>query len=65
MTEALTGRATFRYIAFDVERGDLVYMKDFWHVDHPEIQKERDVYHRLHEALLCPSPKYCEARSRR
>ena len=49
-TESLIGRATFGYIAFDVERGDLVYLKDFWRVDHPEIQKEGDVYRDLHEA---------------
>jgi len=49
-TEALIGRATFGYIAFDVERGELVYLKDFWRVDHPEIQKEGDVYLELHEA---------------
>jgi len=49
-TEALIGRATFGYIAFDVERGELVYLKDFWRVDHPEIQKEGDVYRELHEA---------------
>jgi len=48
-TEALIGRATFGYIAFDVERGELVYLKDFWRVDHPEIQKEGDVYRELHE----------------
>jgi len=49
-TEALIGRATFGYIAYDVERGELVYLKDFWRVDHPEIQKEGDVYRELHEA---------------
>jgi len=48
-TEALIGRATFGFIAFDVKRGKLVYLKDFWHVDHPEIQKEGDVYHELYE----------------
>ena len=49
-SEALIGRATFGYIAFDVERGELVYLKDFWRVDHPEIQQEGDVYRELHEA---------------
>lgn len=51
-TEALIGRATFGYIAFDVESGNLVYLKDFWRVDHPEIQKEGDVYRELHEAQV-------------
>ena len=49
-TDALIGRGTFGYIAFDVERGDLVYLKDFWRVDHPERQKEGDVYRELDEA---------------
>jgi serine/threonine protein kinase len=31
-------------------RGELVYLKDFWRVDHPEIQKEGDVYRELHES---------------
>ena len=50
VTDALIGRATFSYIAFDVKRGDLVYLKDFWRFDHPERQKEGDVYRELHEA---------------
>ena len=49
-TEALIGRATFGYITFDVERGNLVYLNDFWRLDHPEIQKEGDVYRELLEA---------------
>ena len=51
-TDALMGRATFGYIAYDVENGNLVYLKDFWRVDHPEIQKEGDVYRELHEAQV-------------
>ena len=50
VTDALIGRATFGYIAFDVERGELVYLKDFWRVGHAERQKEGDVYRELHEA---------------
>ena len=49
-TEALIGRATFGYIAYDVESGNLVYLKDYWRVDHPDVQKEGDVYRELHEA---------------
>jgi Fungal protein kinase len=49
-TDALIGRATFGYIAYDMETGNLVYLKDFWRVDHPGIQKEGDVYRELHEA---------------
>jgi hypothetical protein len=51
-TEALIGRATFGYIAYDVESGNLVYLKDYWRVDHPGIQKEGDVYRELHEAQV-------------
>ena len=51
-TEALIGRATFGYIAYETESGNLVYLKDFWRSDHPEIQKEGDVYHELHEAKV-------------
>ncbi|KAI0247322.1 hypothetical protein BJV78DRAFT_1246563, partial [Lactifluus subvellereus] len=48
-TGALIG-ATFRYIAYDVESRNLVYLKDYWRVDHPDVQKEGDVYRELHEA---------------
>ena len=52
-TKALIGRVTSGYIAFDVERGNLVYLKYFWRADHPEILKEGmthdDVYRELHE----------------
>ena len=51
-TDALVGRATFGYIAYDVDREDLVYLKDFWRVDHPEIQTEGSVYHELHKAQV-------------
>jgi hypothetical protein len=51
-TESLIGRATYGYIAYDVENGNLVYLKDFWRVDHPDIQKEGDVYRELHEARV-------------
>lgn len=49
-TNALIGRATFGYIAYDVESGDLVYLKDFWRVDNDEIQTEGEVYRELHKA---------------
>ena len=51
-TNALIGRATFGYIAYDVERDNLVYLKDFWRVDHPEIQTEGEVYHELQKAQV-------------
>jgi Fungal protein kinase len=51
-TEALIGRATYGYIAYEVESGNLVYLKDFWRVDHPEVQKEGDVYRELQDAKV-------------
>ena len=49
-TNALFGRCTFGYIAYDVSTSKLVYLKDFWRTDLPRIQKEGDVYRRLHDA---------------
>ena len=48
--EALIGHATFGYIAYNVESGNLVYLKDYWCIDHPDVQKEGDIYYELHEA---------------
>ena len=44
----LIGRASFGYIAHKMESGSLVYLKDFWRVDHQDIQKEGGVYRELH-----------------
>jgi hypothetical protein len=49
-SDSLFGRATFGYVAYDTSSGDLVYLKDFWRVDHPSVRKEGDVYRELHEA---------------
>ena len=51
-SEALFGRSTFGYIAYDLETKCLVYLKDFWRTDLPRIQKEGDVYRELHEAQV-------------
>jgi Fungal protein kinase len=51
-TDALFGRSTFGYIAYDVANTNLVYLKDFWRTDHPGIQKEGDVYRALHNAQV-------------
>jgi len=50
LTDALFGRCTFGYIAYDVAVPRLVYLKDFWRTDVPDIQKEGDVYRELHDA---------------
>ncbi|KAF8502737.1 hypothetical protein F5888DRAFT_1115378 [Russula emetica] len=49
-TNSLFGRCTFGYIAYDVATSKLVYLKDFWRIDLPRIQKEGDVYRKLHDA---------------
>src|SRR6266567_1794280 len=51
-TNALFGRCTFGYIAYDVATSKLVYLKDFWRTDLPRIQKEGDVYRKLHDAKV-------------
>ncbi|KAH9000867.1 hypothetical protein EDB86DRAFT_3101166 [Lactarius hatsudake] len=51
-SEALFGRSTFGYIAYDPETRNLVYLKDFWRTDRDGIQKEGDVYRELHDAQV-------------
>ncbi len=48
-TDGLFGRSTFGYIAYDIATSRLVYLKDFWRTDLPRIEKEGDVYRKLHE----------------
>ncbi|KAI0297791.1 hypothetical protein B0F90DRAFT_1669320 [Multifurca ochricompacta] len=50
-TEALFGRSTFGYIAYD----------DFWRTDIPGIQKEGDVYRELHDAQVPNIAKFGRA----
>ncbi|KAI0273361.1 hypothetical protein BC834DRAFT_965905 [Gloeopeniophorella convolvens] len=49
-TDALWGRGTFGYIAYDPRQDKLVYLKDFWREERPDILKEGDVYRELHAA---------------
>ncbi|KAI0295313.1 hypothetical protein B0F90DRAFT_1201281 [Multifurca ochricompacta] len=51
-SESFFGRSTFGYIAYDVARKDLVYLKDSWRINLPGIQKEGDTYHKLHNAQV-------------
>jgi len=51
-TNELFGRCTLGYIAYDVTTSKLVYLKDFWRTDLPRIQKEGDVYRKLHDAKV-------------
>ncbi|KAI0273342.1 hypothetical protein BC834DRAFT_853395 [Gloeopeniophorella convolvens] len=50
ITDTLVGRATFGFIAYDLTEGRLVYLKDFWRLDLPGMQKEGDVYRELEDA---------------
>ncbi|KAI0292370.1 kinase-like domain-containing protein [Multifurca ochricompacta] len=56
-TGGLFGRSTFGYIAFDVASTNLVYLKDFWRTDLPGIQKESDIYCKLHDAQVPNIPR--------
>ncbi|KAI0273338.1 hypothetical protein BC834DRAFT_203931 [Gloeopeniophorella convolvens] len=49
-TDILVGRATFGFVAYDLAKGRLVYLKDFWRLDLPETPKEGDVYLELKKA---------------
>ncbi|KAH9017122.1 hypothetical protein EDB83DRAFT_192136 [Lactarius deliciosus] len=51
-SEALFGRSTFGYIAYDPETTNLMYLKDFWRTERDGIQKEGDVYRELHDAQV-------------
>ncbi|KAI0276122.1 kinase-like domain-containing protein, partial [Russula aff. rugulosa BPL654] len=55
-TNELFGRCTSGYIAYDVATSKLVYLKDFWRADLPRIQREGDVYRKLHDAKVPSIP---------
>lgn len=46
-SHSLTGRATRGYIAFDIEKERLVFLKDYWRPDADGVHPELDVYARL------------------
>ncbi|KAI0296770.1 kinase-like domain-containing protein [Multifurca ochricompacta] len=56
-TGGLFGRSTFGYIAYDVASTNLVYLKDFWRTDLPGIEKEGDIYCKLHDAQVPNIPR--------
>ncbi|KAH7921106.1 hypothetical protein BV22DRAFT_1198444 [Leucogyrophana mollusca] len=45
---SLIGRATRTLPVYDPLKNNVVYLKDTWRIDHPEIGKEGDIYHQLH-----------------
>ena len=46
------GRATRGFVAFDLQRGRQVYLKDTWRVDLPGIEKEGETYRLMEEAQV-------------
>ncbi|EKM49689.1 uncharacterized protein PHACADRAFT_265259 [Phanerochaete carnosa HHB-10118-sp] len=47
-----TGRGGKGFIAYDVDRARLVFIKDYWCADHPEVHPELEVYRKLNTARL-------------
>ncbi|EKM50224.1 uncharacterized protein PHACADRAFT_188541 [Phanerochaete carnosa HHB-10118-sp] len=50
ITSSLTGRGGKGYIAYDVDRRRLVFIKEYWRADHPTVHPEVEVYKRLRGA---------------
>ncbi|KAI0066541.1 hypothetical protein BV25DRAFT_1397382, partial [Artomyces pyxidatus] len=48
-SNVLTGRATFGYVAYDLDRDICVYLKDSWRIALPEMTPEGEIYRRLHQ----------------
>lgn len=44
---AITGRCTRGYVALDLARNKLVFLKDSWRIDNPKIESERKTYKKL------------------
>lgn len=51
-TPYLIGRATRGYIAIDLDKRAVVYMKRSWRIDLPGIPKERNVYQEFEDAEI-------------
>jgi len=47
---SLTGRSTRAFPVFDPETGRVVFLKDTWRIDLPEMVQEADIYKRLRDA---------------
>ena len=46
------GHATHGFVAFNLQRGRQVYLKDMWRVDLPGIEKEGEAYRLMEEAQV-------------
>ena len=47
-----TGRATRTSIVFDPQTKRVIFLKDTWRIDLPDVVKEGDIYNVLHEAKV-------------
>ena len=47
-----TGRCTRTFVAYDVQTGATVFLKDTWRIDLPDMHKEGDIYERLKQANI-------------
>lgn len=50
-----TGRGSKAYIALDVKRSRLVFLKDYWCARHPTVHPELEIYERFRKAEKPPS----------
>jgi hypothetical protein len=50
------GRATRGFKAYDILQGNVVFLKDSWRIDLPDIQPEGQVYQTLRDADVCNVP---------
>lgn len=46
-SDSPVGRGTRGYVAYDMNTGQLVFLKDSWRIDSPSCRPEREVYERL------------------
>ncbi|KAI0319062.1 hypothetical protein OF83DRAFT_863265 [Amylostereum chailletii] len=47
-SKSLMGRATFGYVGVDMKTQKVVFLKDSWRIDQPDMLKEGEIYRRLH-----------------
>jgi len=52
------GRGSRAFLAYDIEKKCLVYIKDYWRVDVPGMEKEGDIYKDLHTNNVPHIPRF-------
>ena len=53
-----TGRATRTFIVFDLLTEEVVFLKDTWRIDLPDMAKEGEIYTALHKAKVSHIPPF-------